>query len=468
MKLLIFSIGPIFEDVVHGGSQKVLIDIAKGLGEKGWVVDILSPPREGMTDAFSLSQNVTVLPVIPLKGSFPTPYGVSPFRLMTVQKNLEKYLPNYDLFYIHDGSLLIENVKNVIPTVTSLRDFCYQETLLGAMNFKEKYLIVNSNHTYDCLLDSFGQINPSIKNKTRLVYNGYSYEKIHKVRPSETVLSLLGLSEEDLNKLRLIGFPHRPDLDKGFLEALELMSKLKEKDESLRLCIPMYMDTGVSSRADSTYSIVSEFIQKKGLEKFVIFHPWIPHDLINEYYSLCSMVLCIGTFVESFSNVSVESLMCETPVLATNVATYRSMPIREYLSIADHGNSEQLFDMAVNILNGGMKEKTIAGRDYIIENLNMDTMINNYQQIFEAAVDGIEDTNEYKEDSLENGYRLASWCVAIGNRIYNDYVNDFVSDDLDAMIFRKKQYWTREELLEAGINEKIIDEAVNEGTLILC
>ena len=51
---------------------------------------------------------------------------------------------------------------------------------------------------------------------------------------------------------KVIGFPHRPDLDKGFIEAIETLHLLRNKGINVKMLIPEYMDKDCSTRANET------------------------------------------------------------------------------------------------------------------------------------------------------------------------------------------------------------------------
>ena len=169
MKILVFSLGVVFREGVQGGSQKVLRDIAIGLAKRGHSITIICPKRQDNNTVFNIEERVTVKPILPLKGAFPMPYAVSPFFLSEAYRIMESELMQADLLYCHDGGLNIGLLKNRIPTVISLRDFCYPETLLGALDFREDALIVNSMHSYLCLNDSFADVNPFIEDNVSVI-----------------------------------------------------------------------------------------------------------------------------------------------------------------------------------------------------------------------------------------------------------------------------------------------------------
>ena len=77
MKIIVFSINPIFPDVVTGGASKHLYHIARSLGEEGHVVKVLCAQSRTDSTRFEWAENVQVLPILPFHLPFPQPYAIS-------------------------------------------------------------------------------------------------------------------------------------------------------------------------------------------------------------------------------------------------------------------------------------------------------------------------------------------------------------------------------------------------------
>lgn len=476
MRILVFSLGVVFQSKVLGGSQKVLRDIAVGLGRKGYSVTILCPYREDNCESFVLGENAVVKPILPLRGAFPLPYGVSPFALTEVCRIVGEEILHADLFYCHDGGLNIEFLKNRIPTVISLRDFCYAETLLGALNFNEEHIIVNSMHTYLCLHDSFRQVNPRISGKVSIVYNGYCGETFKPSEISQEFYDFTGLPKK--TDMVVVGFPHRPDSTKGFVNALKVIRILKQRwGERIKLLIPQYMDKGLSDRTDETYNVIQRNIEVMGLENNILTYEWIPYDKMPEYYSYCDLILCIGSFVEAFSNVSVESLLCGTPVIAANTSTYRTMPIKEYIHIVPYGDIEQTSREAEAILTQGSDCKLCGARDYILSNLTIDNMVDEFERVFGEAMAsfrlrldensiGITSSGWTDTSATSQCVKLAAWCEYLDEKFFDDYTHRYYDDMFHGIVRDHCSVFTMEELQQKGITPDVVENALRQGILV--
>ena len=97
MKILVFSLGVIFKNVVQGGSQKVLRDISRGLVYRGHKITIVCPRRKDNHEMFELCPGAVVKPILPLREAFPMPYAVPPFSLVETYRLLEEELGDVDL-----------------------------------------------------------------------------------------------------------------------------------------------------------------------------------------------------------------------------------------------------------------------------------------------------------------------------------------------------------------------------------
>jgi hypothetical protein len=106
MRIAVFSMGPIFPDHVHGGSEKTLTSVVRQLAADGHDVNIYCVRRDDNFATFSPFRGVVVHPVLPFKQTYPEPYYAAPYRLREVVTILAEAFAAHDRLYVHGGELL--------------------------------------------------------------------------------------------------------------------------------------------------------------------------------------------------------------------------------------------------------------------------------------------------------------------------------------------------------------------------
>jgi hypothetical protein len=76
VRIVCFSINPVFPDRITGGASKHLMRLIAYLAEKGHKVVLLAAEAVGGQEAFRLGENIQVKPILPFHLPFPQPYLV--------------------------------------------------------------------------------------------------------------------------------------------------------------------------------------------------------------------------------------------------------------------------------------------------------------------------------------------------------------------------------------------------------
>lgn len=231
-----------------------------------------------------------------------------------------------------------------------------------------------------------------------------------------------GISSENL-----LLYPNRPDEKKGIFEALEVVSKLvwQRNRTDLQLLIPLHIDLNTDDGAegyygDSHYNAIRQRARELNIEKQILFHPWIPNSLMPQYYSLGKVTLSIGKYVEAFgSNASVESVACNTPVIASRVGAQRYTFPDTMIPKIDYGDTASAVSMVESILTCGFDLS--AAREHIKDNYDYKIMLAGYENVITKAKP-LSKIEPFSADSHITSFRLAPWCYFTNNgEVYSDY-----------------------------------------------
>lgn len=432
MDVAIFSMGPVFPDAVHGGSQKTLRELAVALSEHGHRCRILCTRRSDNKDAFTLADHTTVHPTLEFKESYPEPYYAAPYRLRNVITDIRDVLDESDIFYIHDAELVYHFLYDQIPTAVAVQDFVYPDTLAGALGFRRDRLIVTSDYVRDCVLSTFESFCEIGEADLRVVPNGFDADEYR--RCDATVMrTRLSLQPDDIAIL----YPHRPDPRKGLFEAIETIALLRlhiraETWRRLRLLVPRWVDSNLGEDDGHIYRRIYGEARARaaelGMPDLLIVHDWVPLHLMPAYYSSGIATLCVGNFIEAFGNVSLESELCGTPAIVSRVGAQRSILPDHLVGKVDYGDAEGAAELLARIIVEGV---AVSGaRAFISTNYPKQKTTSGY-------VDAICSTQRRKalESAIpappEAGDRfdIPPWCALLERGYYNDYEYGYCNDE---------------------------------------
>jgi len=432
MKIIVFSINPIFPDVVTGGASKHLYHITRSLGEEGHAVEVLCAQSQADSTSFEWAKNVQVLPILPFRLPFPQPYAISGADLGLIVERVSHYLQAADRFYIHDGEFLLPDVYAHIPTVTSFRDNIYPESILGSFIGKADDVICISQFSSDVIRATSGRFYPGLNERIHLVNNGIDFD-VFKPVPFVRLAQRLNV---DPQRDIILLHPHRPEPGKGLPETIQLVTRLVHQHgmRQVKVLIPEWIESMVSGGDASFYQQMLHLMDTLGVQDHCVFIPWIPQEEMPALYSLGRVTLCLGNFVETFGNVAYESLACGTPSIVARVGVHRTLLPDHLIDKVDYGDIDGAVDCVLSILAGD-DEKQSASLTYLKKHLDYQSQVDAYREII---------TRCQKREPLQfsppqpvpgQKYCLAPWCYLAGERIYNDFRREYIYDpDLVAML----------------------------------
>ncbi|MDY6847004.1 MAG: glycosyltransferase family 4 protein [Chloroflexota bacterium] len=448
MKIIVFTINPIFHDKVTGGASKHLYYITRFLGDQGHQVEILCPETEELNSPFNLNNNVDVFPELPFDLPFPQPYAVSPPSLSLITSRISERLQNADRFYIHDGEWLIPDVYAEIPTIASFRDNIYPESILGTFIGKPDAIINVSEYSKAIIENTAGLFFPGLSERLHAITNGIDFDFFKPVDPSN-LAKRLGLDlEEDIILLH----PHRPEQGKGLAETIRVVNRLVHKHglTRIKVLIPEWIGSMISPGDSTFYNEMMGLIQDFEIGENFIFVPWLPLDRMPELYSLGDVTLCLGNIVEAFGNVAYESLACGTPSIVSRVGVHRTLLPDEMIEKVHFGDIDEVVARILAIIDGKdwHPDQVMAA---LKSKVNIKDQVRSYSEIITQCEKQPLLSFEPVDSGNQTDYKLPPWVYFKDDYIYHDYQGKFENASALVELLKHSKITTKEKALLAGI-----------------
>jgi glycosyltransferase involved in cell wall biosynthesis len=448
MKIVVFSINPIFPDKITGGASKHLFHIARFLGEKGHQVEILCAQSKENPTAFNWAGNVRVLPILPFHLPFPQPYAISGGALALMVRRLREALETADRFYIHDGEWLIPDVYKEIPTTSSFRDNIYPESVLGSFISRADEIICVSNYSADVIEMTVGQFYPGISERLHRINNGIDFSVFYPQKPAK----LAGELGVNLKKDKILLHPHRQEQGKGLSETIRVTDRLVNhyKIKNIKVLVPHGINEMVSTGESDYHLEMLGLMGSLGVRDNFIFIPWLPNERMPELYSLGDVTLCLGSFVEAFGNVAYESLACGTPSIVARVGVHRTLLPDDLIGKVHYGDVDTAAAIAAEILISGKMQKQEV-LDYLRDNLDYKKQVHSYSEIITLSQKKEPLPFSHVINDFSQKYTVAPWCYFDGERIFHDFKATFDVAKALSSLARRSQIFSQSEAQEAGI-----------------
>jgi len=468
MEITAVSIGPIFPNAVHGGAQSVLVDLAVGLSRHGNRVKILCMGRDDNREEFALDRLCSVFPSLPF-APFPIPHDVAPYLLVRILDAIQERAKDADVLYLHGGGLLLSSALARLgkPLVVSLHDFCYPVSMISAWEETAQAFVVPSRYLADCILTCVERFAPSIRKKLIVIPNGVSVHRFpflpHHAEQEIGISKLSGLIEPGDDPI--IACPHRPDPRKGIKSAIKFAATLRDQGmRRVKLLIPRYLDEHLDTHMASSWQDILQAIERAGMADRVAFHQWLDRGELCELYRRATLTLCLGTFVESFGLIPLETMLCGTPAIYTPRGGLREVLVGLPAAIPvwplDKHSILDAYQTAVN-LERRLIEQSAAE---IRKRFSVATMVERFEDLFASVSDGVPSPPAIDGATL---VRLAPWCLYEKGRIYNDYEGCWKkADALIQAIAREDGLPLHKAEEFAGTASLDLDAAIRKGYLV--
>jgi len=463
MKIVMFSINPLYPSVVTGGASKHLFHIANHLAGKEHNIEIYCAQPKGNLAPFFWQKNVEVFPVLPFNLPFPQPYAISGADLGRIAGQLSLALMKADRFYIHDGELLLPDIYEHIPTIISFRDNIYPESVLGSFLQKADEVICVSKYSASVIEHTSGRYFPGLKDRMHQVNNGINLNEFSRV--DTTKIS----NELDVNPCEdmILLHPHRPEPGKGLPETIQVAASLvhEHKHSKIKVIIPEWIDEMVSSQETTFYREMIKMMKDLKVRQYFQFIPWLAMDRMKELYSLGDVTLCLGNIVEAFGNVAYESVACGTPGIVSRVGAHRTLMPEALINKVHYGDIPGAVGRIRSILKGNYPAPQNV-QAFLQSEMNFDQQVRSYAEIIENCVKRKHLRFSPEITTIDTSYRLAPWCYLDRERVYHDFHGAFVNDPQLAGIFQMQDAITRTDPVCAGVTDEIWDSWLDQTYIV--
>lgn len=464
MKIVAFSINPLFPDFVMGGAPKHLQSIVLHLGELGHQVTVLATQRDDSNQPFRWHENVEVLPVLRFKQPFPQPYAAPAYDLAAALQTVGEHLQTADRFYMHDGEFLFPYAYQHIPTVVSLRDNVYPETLQGGFLFQGDDLILISEYARQFFLQTAGRFFPGYAERTHVIHNGVDWAHFRPTAPDK----ILDIVRVEPGRYPIVLHPHRPEETKGIRQTIDVVDRLVHQHglHDLKALVPQWLDLNLSADLQAFYEDIQNEIYRRRLAENFVFHGWVPQSLMPQYYSLGSVTLALGSFVESFGNAVYESLGCGTPSIAARISSHREILPDSLVDKVDFGDTETAAEIAAKMIREGRRTspETLA---YLHRHYGVEQQRAAYADVILNA--GRRGPLAYQLTPIdgETRFTLPVWCYQTTSRaVYHDFRMEYLSSAVfDQLISTYPQGFSLRDAARVGLSEAEIMGWYEQGYL---
>ncbi len=449
MKILMFSMTPLFADKSMGGAQKQLKKVAVYLAERGHEVTVLCTRRADAAQPFQWHERAKVLPLYRFKQPFPEPYETPPYNIAHAIQLTGDYLADADVFYNHDGGLIFPYIALDKPYVMSLRSVLFSETLQSGFLFQGDALILPSQHTAATWQHTAGRFFPELAKRIYVIHNGLDFT-VYRHTPPKTIVKQLGLEPD---RYHYILYPHRPEDAKGIRQTIAVVDVLVHQYalKNVRVLVPQWIDTNLSPSVREYYDGLMRDIDERGLRDYFVFHEWVSDSLMPEFYSVGAVTFALGNYVETFGNTPYESLACGTPCVVARVGAYRGMLPEHLVDLVDYGDVMAAAEAAYRIISQEQRAAP-ATLKWLYTHFSQETMVKAYADIILNAQKLAPMPYQHPVFTPKTRWMLAPWCFVSHGRVYHDFLGEFVADSaLAALVYKYPRGFTVKEAKPARL-----------------
>ena len=455
LRLAVFQLRPLTRpDHVLDGSNAVLVGMLRHFSALGVRAVVHHPATVGRTEPFTLFPGIEVVPVPPLLTA--TDSGslmADPMAHAAAIGRVRATLARSDKFYVHGGNLPYFALDEACPSVHSIHDFCATESVTSVLNFTGDRLVAVSEYIADCLTEVLDRVRRVPPETVHTVPNGFDATAFEP-RDPHRLRERLGLPADSLCVL----YPHRPIADKGMLDAVQVVHRLKsllpaDVFARILLLVPAWVAPRFGERAPIAPPLppdVTAHATELGVADKLHVHEWIPVADMADYYSLGVATLCIGRYQEAFGNVHVESLMSGTPAVVARVAAHRTTVPEDVVRKVDPGRVDDAAHHLAEIIGRGERAPAETRR-YLADRYSLGKMLRGYEKaVLECEPQkrvSFSDPEPLTEHSV---LRTPPWAARLSSGYYHDFTGYCEDEKLLACLPRIGSGCTAGDLVRTG------------------
>lgn len=418
MHIVAFSLNPLYPQRVMGGAPSQLKNVMLHLGELGHTVTVLCTRRPDADAPFRWHPNVEIRPLLTHKQPFPQPYDMPAFDFAHNIQTIGDYLAQADRFYLHDGEMLFPPVYGQTPTIVSLRDNVYPETKLGGFLFQGDALIAATDFTREHFVHTAGRFWQGYAERTHVIHNGYDWS-LFQPTDASALAAQFGV---DPTRDQIVLHPHRPEPSKGLDQTVAVADRLVHRHgfDRLRVLVPRWFDASLSGEVRDYYDGIMRQINARGLSAHFVFHDWLDHPQMPQYFSLGHVLLSLGHFVEGHGNTVYEAAGCGTPSVVARVGPYRDAFFDGLFEPVHYGDADTAAVLAAAVLRE-RRRTTPATLARLHATLSIERQVAGFADVILNAHKQPPLRYRYTAQDATTRWRLAPWVYGWAGGFFNDF-----------------------------------------------
>jgi len=370
MKILVYTIPPIYPNKIHGGAQNILMELMRGLSKFGHEIYVICGKYKNNITPFQIFEKVWIYPLLNVNPNCDEDLTLEQIieNINVIQKLIEKI----DIIVSIDRTFPIFTQKPILLILSTLS---YHFSIRALFSLSYNKVIVPSRYLYNSIKHILYTKDKHAYEFCKVIPNGLDHTFY---RPTAEIHSIFNGYE---NAIKIL-FPHRADPRKGFKKAIDFLYYIKEQYNVYMFIPKQEFFTGNIK----FYNELLTYSKKLGVKDRIILHKWIPIEDLPTYFSSGDIVFNLSTLAEGFGLVVYESILCGTPVISTKCGALRDVT-DELKGVwwMDHDYTmDDLISIFENVIIS--KNTVFQGRETIIVKYPVESMIKGYLNEIERIV----------------------------------------------------------------------------------